>query len=180
MCVQCRRPRFDPWVGKIPWRREWQPTPVFLSGASCGQRSLTGYSPWGCTELDTTERLSLTHSLKEPSVLCLDENTGLSLETRPTVTVHPHKQLFSLQTVLDLQWFNLWLLFLPLWCKSDRHSVETHFESWVWVLAGARQYRTLLWWWGAAAAALSHHAIAGMNSLTAILYSDSRSVSRFQ
>ena len=57
ICVQCRSPRFDPWVGKIPWRREWQPTPVFLSGESCGQRSLAGYSPWGRKELDTTEQL---------------------------------------------------------------------------------------------------------------------------
>ena len=40
---QCRRPGFDPWVGKIPWRRTWQPTPVFLPGESQGQRSLAGY-----------------------------------------------------------------------------------------------------------------------------------------
>ena len=53
--LQCRRPGFDPWVGKIPWRRAWQPTPVFLPGESRGQRSLVGYSPWGHTELDTTE-----------------------------------------------------------------------------------------------------------------------------
>jgi len=51
---QCRRCRLDPWVGKIPWRRKWQPTPVFLPGKSHGQRSLAGYSPWGCKELDTT------------------------------------------------------------------------------------------------------------------------------
>ena len=38
---------FNPWVGKIPWRRKWQPTPVFLPGESHGQRSLTGYNPWG-------------------------------------------------------------------------------------------------------------------------------------
>ena len=38
---------FNPWVGKIPWRRKWQPTPVFLPGNSHGQRSLAGYSPWG-------------------------------------------------------------------------------------------------------------------------------------
>ena len=37
---------FDPWVGKIPWRRKWQPTPVFLPGKSHGQRSLAGYSPY--------------------------------------------------------------------------------------------------------------------------------------
>ena len=42
------RPRFDPWVGKVPWRRKCQPTPVFLPGKSHGQRSLVDYSPWGC------------------------------------------------------------------------------------------------------------------------------------
>ena len=43
---QFRRCRFDPRVGKIPWRRKWQPTPIFLPGKSHGQRSLKGYSPW--------------------------------------------------------------------------------------------------------------------------------------
>ena len=42
-CRRHRRHRFDPWVGKIPWRRKWQPTLVFLPGKSHGQRSLTGY-----------------------------------------------------------------------------------------------------------------------------------------
>ena len=56
----CRRPGFGPWVGKIPWRRAWQPTPVFLPGESHRQRSLAGYRPWGCKESDTAERLS-TH-----------------------------------------------------------------------------------------------------------------------
>ena len=46
---------FDPWVGKIPWRRKWQPILVFVPGKSHGQRSLVGYSPWGCKESDTTE-----------------------------------------------------------------------------------------------------------------------------
>ena len=46
---------FDPWAGKIPWRRNWQHTPVFLPGKFHGQRSLAGHSPWGCEESDTTE-----------------------------------------------------------------------------------------------------------------------------
>ena len=50
-----RKPRFDPLVGKVLWRREWQPTPVFLPGEAHGQRSLAGYSPWDHKELDTTE-----------------------------------------------------------------------------------------------------------------------------
>ena len=55
---QCRRPkrcRFDPWVGKIPWRRKALPNPIFLPGESLGQRSLAGYSPYGHKELDMTE-----------------------------------------------------------------------------------------------------------------------------
>jgi len=43
-CRRCKRHGFDPWVGKMPWRREWLPTPVFLPGKSHGQRSLVGYS----------------------------------------------------------------------------------------------------------------------------------------
>ena len=54
-----RDPGFDPWVGKIPWRRKWQPTPVLLPEKSHGWRSLVGYSPWGRKESDTTERFHL-------------------------------------------------------------------------------------------------------------------------
>jgi len=50
--LQLRRCRFDPWVGKIPWRRAWQATSVFLPGKSHGQRSLAGCSPWGDRESD--------------------------------------------------------------------------------------------------------------------------------
>ena len=48
---------FNPWVRKIPWSRKWQPSPVFLPGKFQKQRSLAGYSPWGCKELDMTEWL---------------------------------------------------------------------------------------------------------------------------
>ena len=56
---------FDPWVGKIPWRRKWQPSPVFLYGESHGQRSLVGYSAWGPKESDTSESdLTYMHALE--------------------------------------------------------------------------------------------------------------------
>ena len=80
-CRRHKRPGFDTWVGKIPWRRAWQPTPVFLPGESYGQRSLAGYSPCGCRESDTTEwhsmhththmRVSLMKSLKDYRILPL-------------------------------------------------------------------------------------------------------------
>ena len=54
----CRRCGFNPWVGKIPWRRKQQPIPVFLPGKSYGQRSLAGYSPCGHKESDMTEQLN--------------------------------------------------------------------------------------------------------------------------
>ena len=54
---QCRRYRFDPWVGKIPWKRKWQPTPVFLPGEFHEQRSLADYSPWGCKEVEMDNSL---------------------------------------------------------------------------------------------------------------------------
>ena len=54
-CTSHRRRGFDSWVGKIPWRRAWEPTPIFLPGETHGPGSLTGYSPRGLKELDTTE-----------------------------------------------------------------------------------------------------------------------------
>ena len=54
-CRSHRRHEFNPWVRGIPWKRKWQPTPVFLPRKSHGLRSLVGYSPWDCKESDTTE-----------------------------------------------------------------------------------------------------------------------------
>ena len=62
---QCRRPKrcgFDPWVGKISWRRARQSTPVFLPGESHGQKSLAGYSTQACKELDITEVIEYMHT----------------------------------------------------------------------------------------------------------------------
>ena len=69
ICLPTRRCRFDPWVRKTPWRRKWQPTPVFLPGQSHRQRSLVGYSPWDGQESDVTWRL-------------YNNNTGVETEAR--------------------------------------------------------------------------------------------------
>ena len=68
------RLRFSPQVGKMPWRRTWQPTPVFLPGESHGQGSLAGYSPGGQKQSDTIEQPS-TH----PQTLNVSESKVLKL-----------------------------------------------------------------------------------------------------
>ena len=62
---QCRRCGFYLWVGKIPWRRKWQPTAVLLPGKSHGQRSLVGCSPWGCKESAMTKHMCMHGELGE-------------------------------------------------------------------------------------------------------------------
>ena len=59
---------FHPWITKIPWRRQWLPTPGFLPGKFHGQRSLAGYSPWGHKELDMTKQYTHTHTHTLPLV----------------------------------------------------------------------------------------------------------------
>ena len=103
------RPGFDPWVGKIPWRRAWQPTPVFLPGESHGQRSLVGYSPWGHKESDTTEWLSTAQHII--IFKCLTDKT-----LRYKTVLHPLQSLLYLGTTrwslwswcLSLAWSLLW------------------------------------------------------------------------
>ena len=63
ICLQCGIPGFNLWVRKIPSRREWLPTPAFLSGEFHGQ-SLMGYSPWGCKESDMTVWLTVSLRIK--------------------------------------------------------------------------------------------------------------------
>ena len=67
ICLRCGTHKFNLWVRKLPWRREWLPTLVSLPGESHGQRNLAGYSPQGCKELDTTEQLRLSLLLLSPS-----------------------------------------------------------------------------------------------------------------
>ena len=63
-----RRLGFNPWIRKIPWRRKWQPTPVFLPGKPHEQRSLVGYSPWSCKRVrqDLVTRQQQLYNRKGP------------------------------------------------------------------------------------------------------------------
>ena len=80
ICLQRGRPGFNPWIGKISWRRKWQPTQVVLPGKFHGWRSLVGYSPWGHRESDTTEGLHFLSFFV--SAMCLPLSpfwTGVSI-----------------------------------------------------------------------------------------------------
>ena len=80
--------RFNPWVGKIPLRRKCLFIPVFLPAEFHGQRSLAGYSPWGCKESDTTERLILS----------------LFTWQRSYSILHPRNSISGPIVVLSAQW----------------------------------------------------------------------------
>ena len=83
---------FDPWIGKIPWRRKWQPTPAWLPGEFLGQRSLVGYSPWGHNDLERTESKHThththTHTQTLSNYLKNDEFTQVGTWT---IFIPPH------------------------------------------------------------------------------------------
>ena len=95
------RHSFDPWVGKILWRRKWQPTPVFLPGKYPGQRSLAGYSPWTTVlagysrkESDTTARTQ-THTHTQSGKVNLKSNKQKLLELKVWQKIFNSKQMDS-------------------------------------------------------------------------------------
>ena len=80
---RCKRCRFNPWVGKIPCMKKWQPTPIILSGKSHGQWSLVGYSPYSWKESDTTEHapifilnLATRHGMLDLCLLPRDQTSN--------------------------------------------------------------------------------------------------------
>ena len=79
---QCRRRGLDPWVRKIPWRRKWQPTPLFLCGKSHAQRALEGYSPW--------DRKRVRHNLATKQQRTTSTSKILTLKNHPSdLNVYP-------------------------------------------------------------------------------------------
>ena len=91
---QCRRCRFNPWVRKIPWRRKWQPIPGSLPGKSHGQRSLTGYSPWGCKRL----RHDLVTKQQQRRLVKKTRNKTTYDPAVPVLGVYPEKTTIQKDT----------------------------------------------------------------------------------
>ena len=91
-------PGFNPWVRKILWRRKWQPTPILLPGKFHGRRSIVGYSPWGCKESDTTERLHF--STREACFYFTPAPSGTLCPLMPLQSHPAHLCPFTLHTAL--------------------------------------------------------------------------------
>ena len=94
---RCRRRGFDPWVGKVPWRRKWQPTPVFLPGEFHGQRSLADHSPRGCRI-----RSTIQHPCSEQRLLPVYSTSTVTETTASGACLcfDFHCELFSVPSLL--------------------------------------------------------------------------------
>ena len=115
--LQCRRRqrcRFASWVRKIPWSRKWQPAPIFLPGKHHVQRSLAGYSPWGCKELGTPKHAH-TH-------------TRTRTHTRARTHTHTHKNQLRKPWPLEFIW-NTWIIHHLQWKPPNPCSP---FVQWCW------------------------------------------------
>ena len=86
VCLQCRRPEFNPWFGKSPWRRKWQPTPVFLPGKSHGWRNLEGYRPQRSKDSETVTSLSPVQETWVHSLVWEDPHAAERLSPCTTTT----------------------------------------------------------------------------------------------
>ena len=151
--------QFNPWIRKISWRREWQPTPVFLPGKFYGQRSLVGYSSWGRKESDMMEH-TCTHdlvwyfhkfwvSIRCPeflltSLFLLLINNYLSVKYKHREMAHRHTHTYTDQeeyhifksqaccyAINVLRAILIWMW--PIWSAGQFYSsVESHFKPHYW------------------------------------------------
>ena len=119
-CRGCNRHGFNPWVRRFPWTRKWQPTPVFLTGKSHGQRKLVGYSPWcrkhtSCLLLATCEM-----SLHAP---------GTGWET-PGVNQSVHDFILAREW-----WASVWSSAFLSWVPDSLFVMWTRKPFWLWPAA---------------------------------------------
>ena len=141
---KCRRRGFYSWVGKISWRREWLPTPVFLPGECCGQRSLAAYSPWGRKESDMTEQLYwLPNIFLDTLVSALLPSSWVTLYSLVPINIHEPPRLLP-QLLIPLNVFlaltSEELCYLPGVYLSKRLLIGT-FHSPSCVLTYANIYK---------------------------------------
>ena len=130
-CRRHKKHEFNPWVRKIPWRRAWQPTSVFLPGESYGQRSLLGDSLWGHKELDMTEWLQGRGGTRILTQICLIPKALLvsyTLKTLIFVMSFPYLLLLNLIHACLLNHFSLVRLFETLWNVAHKAPLSLGFS----------------------------------------------------
>ena len=120
-CRRCKRHEFDPWIGKIPWRRKWQRTSIFLPGKSHGQRSLARYSPWGHKESETDEWLSTHTHTHSPQV-------------RKVIWWVPWKNIAGAHRSVIYFWIFKIHWFLPSSKYSDLYATIIKMSIYIWWL----------------------------------------------
>ena len=136
-----RETRFDPWVGKIRWRRKWQSTPILLPGKSHGQRSLVGYSPWGHKESNTTEWLHLLTYLLSVHSKPLSTNSHVchvwKICTFPFLPVLSQSSMAT--DPLKKAWRKIYSMYLwqyyrviPQWIQASCQSRDDGSVNWHW------------------------------------------------
>ena len=130
---EMQRCGLDSWIGKSPWIRKWQLTSVFLPGKFYGQRSLVGYSPWGCKELDTTEHAHY-YIIVQISFTAL-ETCALLVHPFPHTSPGNH-MFYFLHNLLFLECYIvgiIWLVDFPDWPLSLRNTqfIFLHVFSWL-------------------------------------------------
>ena len=123
---KCRKPGFSLWVGKIPWRRKWQPTPVFLPGKSHGRKSLVSYSPRGRKKLDTTEKLSFFLFISSVQLLSLVRlfATPWTAECQASLSLTNSQSLLKLTSIRLVMPSNHLILCCPLLLASIFPSIR--------------------------------------------------------
>ena len=151
---QCRRRGFDPWVGKIFWRRKRQPTPVLLPGESHRWRSLVGYSPWGA-ESETTEWLC---GVAKSRTRLSDFTFTFSLLWNHKGSLEARRSSFSLGELRKCFTRKItWTTFESRTCETWNSSTQLHSRRTQWMDArradltaagGCRFWATCLalWW----------------------------------
>ena len=113
-----KRPGFDLWIKKIPWIKEWQPTPVFLPEESHGQKSLAGYSPWDRKKSNTTERQTLSLLTFLPAFVLLCPNSHFGLPTRWSFVLVPYCSKGFREICFRVAYPNTWSSHIALVLKN--------------------------------------------------------------
>ena len=155
---QCRRPRFHPWIGKIPWRREWQPTWVLLPGESHGQRSPVVYSPWGHKKLDIAELLTLSLITPYHIFICIRSYIYTIIFSLESTYSHEQQDLSKLGVIIPYKYFfNLPFIytkflrgfgrFVFLWDWFNLHTLTPFllYQSYSTIIRFLQEILSVLW-----------------------------------